>query len=132
MRGIIIFFSLLEGTPRYGCPILQSRVGKSGFQVFCRTQLFQFLRQIYPVFRQIFIKFTKIYQHLPQFTKVYQLVPNVYQIVQNLPNLLFTEFSCDFEQLLFTRFLHQICIPKKPGLTKKNTFFKSATEGFGL
>ena len=55
-----------------------SRVGKRRFFGFCRTRFFLILRQICPVFRQSFIKFTKIYQSLPilpKFTKFLPIVP---------------------------------------------------------
>ena len=70
---------------------MQSDLEKTGFRGSAEPYFSQILRQICPLFRNIF---TKLYQSLPKLTKVYQSL-------QNLPN--FTNFLqklTKFQQML--------------------------------
>ena len=85
------------------------------------ANFFQILRQICPVFRQRFTKFTKFYQSLPPLPNLSNLTIKK-KIIKFWSNLRFTQICRDFKFLWFRFCFHQICIPKKSGLTKKYFF----------
>ena len=109
-------------------PYPPQRVGKIGFYGFCRTQLFCFSVKSVLFSVIFFIKFTKVYQNLPNFTKVYQNEPNAYQIVPNLSKfVIYADLSWFWIVVIYALFSRQMCISKKQGWQKKITFSNLST-----